>query len=78
MYVCERESDPERAAASGRGSTTSDIISSAATIHFTECINEMVFERQLPHKIVNLLFTIANLNIKLDILWGDWLSKTDC
>ena len=24
--------------------------------HFTECINQMILERQLPHKIVNLLF----------------------
>ena len=26
----------------------------------TECINEMVLESQLPHKIVNLFFTITD------------------
>ena len=26
----------------------------------TQCMNQMVFESQLPHKIVNLLFTISN------------------
>ena len=29
-----------------------------------------VLESQLPHKIVNLLLTITNLNIKLKVLWG--------
>ena len=36
----------------------------------------MVSERQLPHKIVNLLFTISLLYNKLTILWWIWLSKT--
>ena len=34
----------------------------------TECIYVRVLERQLPHKIVNLLFTIADQDIKLMIL----------
>ena len=36
-----------------------------------------LLESQLPHKIVNLLFTITNRNIKLTVLWGYWLSKTN-
>ena len=44
--------------------------------HLTECINQMVSESQLPHKIVNLLFTSTNLNNNLMILWGIWLSET--
>ena len=31
---------------------------------------KMVLESQLPHKIVNSLFTITNLNNKLTVLWG--------
>ena len=30
--------------------------------YLTECILQLVLESQLPHKIVNLLFTITNLN----------------
>ena len=40
------------------------------------CIHQMVWESQLPHKIVNLLFTISLLHNKLTMLWGSWLSKT--
>jgi hypothetical protein len=29
----------------------------------------MVLESQLPHKIVNLLFTMTNQNIQLTFLW---------
>ena len=36
----------------------------------------MVLESQLPHKIVNLLFTITSQNNKLMILWGISLSKS--
>ena len=28
------------------------------------------FRKSTPHKIVNLLFTITNKNIKLTVLWG--------
>ena len=38
--------------------------------HLTECIYQLVLESQLPHKIVNLLFTITSCNIKLTVLWG--------
>ena len=34
----------------------------------TECINLMVLESQLPHKIANLLFTITNYHDKLIFL----------
>ena len=34
----------------------------------TKCINWMVLESQLPHKIVNVLFTITNQNNMLTIL----------
>ena len=37
--------------------------------HITECIAYVVLESQLPHKILNLLFTITNKNNK-SILWG--------
>ena len=30
----------------------------------------IVLESQLPHKIVNSLFTITNQNIKMTVLWG--------
>ena len=33
--------------------------------HLTGCIHESVSESQLPHKIVNFLFTITDQNIKL-------------
>jgi len=42
-----------------------------------ECIHQLVLESQLPHEIVNLLFTIPNHNIKLTVLWGSWFSTTD-
>ena len=35
----------------------------------------MGLESQLPHKIVNLLFTITDWNNKMTILSGSWLSK---
>ena len=38
--------------------------------HLTECINQTILENELPHKIVNLLFTVTDQNIKLTILWG--------
>ena len=38
--------------------------------HLTECFNFMVLESQLPHQIVNLLFTGNELNIKLTIFGG--------
>ena len=37
--------------------------------HLKECIYQMVLESQLPHKVVNLLFTVANQNNKWTILW---------
>ena len=37
--------------------------------YLTECIYSSVLESQLPHEIVNLLFTTTTLNIKLTVLW---------
>jgi hypothetical protein len=39
----------------------------------TECISQVFLESQLPHKIVNLLFTIKNKHIKLTVAWKSWL-----
>jgi len=39
-------------------------------LHLTQCINQMVFESQLPNKTVKLLFTLSFLYNKLMILWG--------
>ena len=38
--------------------------------NLTQCINSMVVESLLPRKIVNLLFTITNRNVKLLVLRG--------
>ena len=38
--------------------------------HVTECIYQWVLESQIPQNIINLLFTIADKNIKLSVLWG--------
>ena len=38
---------------------------------------KLVLQGQLPPKIVNLLFTITNQDIKLTVLWGGLLSKTE-
>ena len=38
--------------------------------YLTHCINYMVSERQLPHKTVNLSFTVPNSNKKTTILVG--------
>ena len=35
--------------------------------YLTQCIHELVLESQLPHKIVNLLFTIADSSIRLTV-----------
>ena len=41
----------------------------------TQCINQMVLESQLPHKIMNLLFHLIIVLHKLMILWGIRVSK---
>ena len=38
--------------------------------YLTKCIYQLALEIHLPHKIVNLLFTITNSNTKLTVLWG--------
>ena len=38
--------------------------------YLTESLYQLVLESQLPHKIVNLLLTITNQNIKSTVLWG--------
>ena len=42
----------------------------AAGSNRTQCINQMVLESQLPHKIVNSLFHSIIVNNELTILWG--------
>ena len=49
----------------------------SAAYDLMECMNYLVLESQTQHKMVNLLFTFANWNIKLTVLWGSWLSKTN-
>jgi hypothetical protein len=44
--------------------------------YLTECIDEMVVESQLLHKIVDLLSTITMQDNKLTSLWGSRLSIT--
>ena len=38
--------------------------------YLTECMNLLVFKSQLPHQIVNLLFTMCNQNVMLTVVWG--------
>ena len=38
--------------------------------NLTQLVNSMVLESQLPHTIVNLLFTIANQETKVTISLG--------
>ena len=45
-----------QAAAEEMGLVLSHKLEVRATFQLTECINEMVSESQLPHKIVNLVF----------------------
>ena len=44
---------------------------------FPECIHQLVLESQPPPKIVNFFVTITYWNIRLKVLWGSWLSKTN-
>ena len=41
------------------------------SFYLTECINQMVLESQLHHKIVHLLFTTTNQNDKSTVFWGN-------
>ena len=41
----------------------------------TECIHQSILESHPSRKIVNLLFTSTNSNIKLSVLWGSQHSK---
>ena len=51
----------------GSGGTTPAL---ARRPYLTESIYQLVLESQLPHKIVDLLCTETNQNIKLTVLWG--------
>ena len=42
-----------------------------AGIYFTQCVNEMVLELQLPHKTVNFMCLLSIVNNKSTILWGE-------
>jgi hypothetical protein len=46
-------------------------------IHLTEYFHWSVLESQLPHKLVNWMFTITNQNIESTVWWGVWLSKNN-
>ena len=39
-------------------------------VYLTQCVDQMVLESQLPHKIVSILFKLATVNKRLTILWG--------
>ena len=43
----------------------------AEEVHLTQFIYLLVLESRLPHKIINLLFTITNKNIKLTDFVGE-------
>ena len=45
-------------------------------VYLRQCIYELVWGRQLPNNIVNLIFKLVVVNNKLTNLWGSWLSKT--
>ena len=49
----------------------------ARVSYLTTCTYQLDLESQLPHKIVNLIFTIINQNMKLTVLWETALSKTN-
>ena len=38
--------------------------------HLTECIHRLVLKSQIPHKIINTLFTMTHENIELTVSWG--------
>ena len=38
--------------------------------NLTQCFHQLVSEIQLPRRIVHLLCTISNQNMKLTVLWG--------
>ena len=42
----------------------------ALVFNLTEFIYQLDLESQVPHKIVNLLFTITSENTELVVLWG--------
>ena len=44
--------------------------------YLTYCVDDMVLESHLHHKIVNSLFAITGENNKLTILWESLLSLT--
>ena len=55
---------------------TSLLIRNLYIIFFRKWIYSFVLESQLPHKIVNFLFTITSWNIKLTALWDvDFLKR---
>ena len=43
---------------------------SCAKSYLTQCNHQSVLGSQLPHKVVNLLFTITDENVKLAVLLG--------
>jgi len=45
--------------------------------YLAKCVYQSVLESHPPHKIVNILRSISIRNIKLTVLLGSWLSKTN-
>ena len=46
-----------------------------AKSHMRRCIGSLILESQLPHKIVNLLYSKPIVNNKLMILWRIYFLK---
>jgi len=55
----------------GRAAPTPD------RLYLTGRIYQSVLESELPHNIVNSLFTITYLKIQLTVSWGSCLSQTN-
>jgi len=45
-------------------------VSSPGSTYLSKCAYSSIFESQLPHKIVNLIFQSVTVNDKMPILWG--------
>ena len=48
----------------------------AGRYHLIQCMNVLVLGSQLPHEIVNLLYSKLIVDKKLTVLWGSCLAQT--
>ena len=46
-----------------------------AQLYLTQSVNQTLLASQSPRKVVNLLSTISNENIKMTVLWRSGLLK---